>query len=99
MTPGELEEEQTKCTKEKITNCDEQIEKTKIEKLTTWGKEAYGRLNFDLDTELDIVKFRQVNEQFYRNFIKSLGAETKNISGQSNSQIVPFLPSLSTNLL
>jgi hypothetical protein len=99
MTPTELEEEQTKCTKEKITNCDERIENVKREKLEEWSKEAYGRLNFDLDTELDIVKFRQVNEQFYRNFIKSLGAETKNISSQNNSQIVPFLPSLSTNLL
>ena len=99
MTPTEIQDQEAKCTKEKITSCDEQIEKTKLEKLSIWKKEAYPKINFELEAELDTPKFRQIVRVYYRNFIKGLGAETKDISNQSNSQIVPFLPSLSANLL
>jgi len=99
MTPSEIQDLEVKCTKEKIANCDAKIEKVKLEKLSIWKKEAYSKINFELETEIDTPKFRQIVRAYYRNFIKSLGAETKDISNQSNSQIVPFLPSLSANLL
>ena len=99
LTQNELEDQQNKCAREKITNCDGEIEKLKRIKLEIWKSEGYRELNFGLDTALDSNKFRQVNRQFYRNLITSFGDSKEVTNNSTNSQILPFIPSLSANLL
>lgn len=99
LTPNELEDQQNKCAREKITNCDGEIDKLKRIKLEIWKSEGYRDLSFGLDSGLDSNKFRQVNRQFYRNLITSFGDSKEITNNSTNSQILPFIPNLSANLL
>lgn len=99
LSPNELEDQQNKCAREKITNCDGEVDKLKRIKLEIWKSEGYRELNFGLDSVLDSNKFRQVNRQFYRNLITSFGDSKEVTNNSTNSQILPFIPNLSANLL
>lgn len=101
LPQDELDALNNRCTREKISPCDQLINQVRDQKLEAWRVEGYGQLtNLNLNSPMNLSNFRDVTKQFYQNLITDTGREnaqsraTANIpliSNFSPKYIVPML--------
>jgi hypothetical protein len=72
LSEDEVDDVNSKCLKEKITNCDDEISKARDSKLDIWRAEAFSDLSLNLDSEMNLENYRAVTRQYYLNQIKNV---------------------------
>jgi|GEM_PF-2329408 len=85
----ELEDIQLKCVKDKVQNCDTEVQKFKDTRLDSWRVEGYKDVPLTLDSKLDLNNYRILTRQYYVNIIRDITSPK-----ESSISSLPSLPNI-----